>query len=147
MEYSSYISAKDLAEALVGKTVKKVYMNEHHLKFETDQGNFVYGVEGDCCSRSYFYDFYGIKNLLNNGPITEIKDVELLDEEKPKDDAYEDIKLYGYQITTESPKFGPVTSVFSFRNSSNGYYGGSMQGPLDDRVVEPELTKDLVGTD
>jgi len=146
MEYSSYVSDKDLSEALVGKSVKKLYMNEDYLKFETDQGTFVYGVEGDCCSHSYFYDFYGVKNLFLNGPITEVKEVQLLPPER-KVDQYDEIKVYGYQITTESEIFGPVTSVFSFRNSSNGYYGGCMNGPHEDKEVLPEITNDLIGTD
>lgn len=110
---------------LIGKKVTNIFVNEEYLRFKTDNGTFTYQVSGDCCSHSYFYDFYGVKNLLENGVIKEIKSVEL----HPTDllvNQNDYIQVYGYQITTESKDYGDVTSVFSFRNSSNGYYGGSI---------------------
>ena len=53
------------------------------------------------------------------------------------------IQKYGYAITTESEQFGEMTSVFSFRNSSNGYYGGWMYS-TEDREVSPEITDDII---
>ena len=144
-------------EKLVGKKVKRVFFNEDNLKFETEDGNFTYGVEGDCCSSSYFYDFYGVKNLLNNGAITEVKEVDLHPDDiaktkgdwsTEKDRKYEDdsIQVYGYQLTTISPEFGEVTSVVSFRNYSNGYYGGWME-EVSDREVLPEIFDDVIETE
>ena len=130
---------------LVGKKVLKIFINQEYLKFVTDSGEFTYVVTGDCCSTSYFYDFYGVKNLLDNGKIKEIKQVEL----HPTDllvtsSRYEDcIQVYGYQITTESEVYGDVTSVFSFRNASNGYYGGSID-KTENREVLPELVEDVI---
>lgn len=128
---------------LIGKKVLKIYLNKTYLKFETDQGNLVYIVEGDCCSSSYFFDFYGVKNLLENEKVIAAKEVEL----HPSDllahnNAYEIISVYGYQITTESKEYGEVTSVFSFRNSSNGYYGGYIS-KVDDQEVVPEIKADI----
>lgn len=129
---------------LVGCKVIKIFLNQTYLKFETDKGNFTYEVTGDCCSSSYFYDFYGVKNLLKNGKIKEIKTVELQPTDLlVKKNDYEDIKVYGYQITTESEEYGEVTSVFSFRNSSNGYYGGSIE-KINDDISLPEITQDVV---
>lgn len=134
-------------QELVGKKVNKIYVNSSHLKFETDQGNLVYEVDGDCCSSSYFYDFYGVKNLLENGKVTEIKTVELDPTDlrvTKKSNHYDDcIQVYGFQITTESAEYGEVTSVFSFRNSSNGYYGGGIN-KVADRTVLPPLEEDIV---
>lgn len=142
-----------MLKELIGKTVKKIYFNENYLKFETDSGNFVYGVRGDCCSTSYFYDFYGVKNLLNNGKIISIKEVELNPTDieiggnikKDKKLSDDDIKVYGYQLTTENEKFGEMTSVFSFRNYSNGYYGGYME-ESNDKEVSPEIFDDVIET-
>lgn len=131
---------------LVGKKVNKIFMDSEYLRFVTDeQGTFTYRVEGDCCSSSYFYDFYGVKNLLENGKIKEIKTVELLpsDVVVANSNHYDVIRVYGYQITTEG-EYGEVTSVFSFRNSSNGYYGGWIQrleGGTDKEL--PEVTEDI----
>lgn len=133
-------------QSLVGKKIRKIFLNDSFLKFETDQRPLTYGVEGDCCSHSYFFDFYGVKKLLENGPVTEVKEVELKQGDnnaKSDDDCVNDcIQCYGYQITTESKEFGPQTSVFSFRNSSNGYYGGSIFATNDQEVL-PEITDDV----
>ena len=128
---------------LIGKKVKRLFLNDQFLKFETDNGDFTYAVDGDCCSHSYFYDFYGVKNLLENGAIKEIKEVELNPTDLlAKKDDYDSISVYGFQITTESEEYGDVTSVFSFRNSSNGYYGGSIS-KCEDREVSPEIKDDV----
>lgn len=120
-------------------------MNGDYLKFETDDGTFLFSVSGDCCSTSKFYDFYGVKNLLNNGKITEVKQVELNpDLEKDINKFDESIQVYGYQFTTVSERFGEMTSVFSFRNYSNGYYGGELDDIAGDQAVEPKVTEDVV---
>ncbi len=126
--------------ALIGASVSAVLISEDRLIFQTDRGLVGYRVEGDCCSTSYFYDFYGVRHLLSNGPVTRFERVDL----GPGDpgwhdcathgdirwgegnDWHESRQVYGYRITTEHPRFGPVTSAFSFRNDSNGYYGGWM---------------------
>lgn len=128
---------------LIGKTIKKIFMNHKYLKFETNKGTIVYGVDGDCCSYSHFYDFYGIKNLLNNGPIITTQRIEIDSKTllNPGDDHTE---AYGFQLTTMSPEFGEVTSVFSFRNESNGYYGGSLTNEKNTIEVSPEITDDIL---
>lgn len=134
-------------ERLVGRTIKRIYMNEDYLKFETNLGNIVFTVSGDCCSHSYFHDFIGVNKLLRGTPVVSVESIDLktTDSKVPvnrNDD--DEIKCYGYEIVTEDPQFGEVTSVFSFRNSSNGYYGGSLESALDDTVVEPEITDDVL---
>lgn len=130
---------------LVGKKINKIYLNQEYLKFETDGGNFLYTVHGDCCSSSFFYDFYGVKQLLG-GKVKEVKEVEL----HPTDlfvvpDKGDSTAVYGFAITTEGTDYyGDRTSVFSFRNESNGYYGGWISKVEEDREVLPEITEDVV---
>lgn len=136
---------------LIGARVNAILMSEGRLVFQTDRGLVGYYVDGDCCSTSYFFDFYGVRNLLDNGPVLAFEKVEL----SPGDVGYhaetwdpdlvqrkyqDCVKVYGYRITTEDTRFGPVSSVFSFRNDSNGYYGGDMY------LIEgdPKFTGDLV---
>ncbi len=127
---------------LVGKKVLKIFINEEYLRFETDEGILTYQVTGDCCSHSFFYDFYGVDNLLKNGKVLSVKEVELTEDRKvPKPDN-DSLAFYGYSITTESAEFGEVTSVFSFRNDSNGYYGGSIDKTKYAGDI-PEITKDV----
>ena len=139
---------------LIGKKVKRIFMNEDYLKFETDMGNVIYTVGGDCCSQSVFYDFFGVKKLLKNGRVTSAKEIELCpiditeekDGEKDKKSYQECISVYGYEIVTEHPLFGEQTSVFSFRNYSNGYYGGWME-EVNDIDVSPEIVDDVIETE
>jgi len=136
---------------LVNRYITAIYMSDDRLTFDTDQGPISFEVEGDCCSHSYFFDFYGVENLLSNGRVVRTEAVDLQPSDpgyhNPDiDDDYDVIKVYGYRLTTEHPEFGEVSSVFSFRNSSNGYYGGWMEyvegGPTDFQV---RLTADKIG--
>lgn len=128
---------------LVGRKVTKISFSQDYLRFETESGHtYTFTVSGDCCSSSYFYDFYGVQNLLKNGPVTEVKEVELAPADLKQEDG-DCIAVYGFQLTTESPEFGPVTSVFSFRNRSNGYYGGSLEDSTSEAEI-PEITVDVV---
>jgi hypothetical protein len=142
---------------LVGSKILKIYMNEDYLKFETDKGNFVFSVSGDCCSSSVFYDFFGVKKLFGK-VVKAIEDVELKAEDigpskkydgcqaDKKDDCIDSVEVYGYRIVTEDENLGDVSSVFSFRNYSNGYYGGSLDD-CNDREVKPEIFDDVIETE
>ena len=61
------------------------------------------------------------------GPVVSTAEIPLDDAAESDDEL---TRCYGYEIVTEHPTFGEVTCVFSFRNDSNGYYGGSLVGPL-----------------
>lgn len=133
---------------LIGKKITGISMNQEYLRFDTDDGSFTYTVEGDCCSSSFFFDFYGVRNVLENGKVKEVKQVDL----HPADvlvsntsgSCTDDTKVYGYQIFTESKDgYGDVTAVFSFRNVSNGYYGGSID-KCENKDGLPEITEDVI---
>lgn len=132
---------------LVGHKITNIYFDSDHLAFKLDNGEVkTYGVEGDCCSRSYFYDFLGVKKLLDNGRVISVKEVPL-DESDPrcKRQGHEDeLKCYGFEIVTEDPKFGEVTTVFSFRNDSNGYYGGWIRNDNFDATQITEIKDDVL---
>lgn len=126
----------DLAVAsVVGRKVKAVRITEEILQFDFEEGESVaFTVYGDCCSHSYFYDFHGVEKLLENGPVTEFSPIDLKESEyvysydpDNVDHEYDEIQVYGWRLVTEHPLWGEQTSVFSFRNSSNGYYGGWME--------------------
>jgi len=134
-QYYDVTDVHERLDSLVGRSVNAIRMGDQDLGFITDQGPVGFGVEGDCCSHSYFYDFYGVRNLLDNGPITSWECVAL----EPGDAGYvtdanrdnkagewgaDQVQSYGYRLFTVHPQWGEVSSVFSFRNDSNGYYGG-----------------------
>lgn len=112
---------------LVGRKIVSVDMGEDKLHFTDDSGDVLtYYVDGRCCSRSYFYDMHGKEKLLGNGPVVSVKEIELKDPNSHEGRHDEYVKAYGYEIVTEHSKWGEQTTVFSFRNDSNGYYGGEM---------------------
>jgi hypothetical protein len=143
---------------LIGASVQAIYWSESTVVFETDRGQVAYTVEGDCCSSSYFHDFYGVEHLLANGPVEDFCSFELGPGDagyraetweqgvaKQMDEAV--VEVYGYRLTTMHPEYGPVTSILSFRNASNGYYGGWMslvKYPLD-TAGRQRITSDVTG--
>ena len=136
----------DNFEKLIGSRIKRIFMNENHLKFETDKGDFSYTVEGDCCSQSVFHDFIGVKKLLSGNEVVSTKEINLGNVETDNKNYQESISVYGFEIVTDDPNFGEVTSVVSFRNYSNGYYGGWMQEESEDIDVRPEIFDDVLET-
>jgi len=136
---------KKTIDWLVGKQINKIYMNEDNLKFDTNDGEITFEVDGDCCSHSAFYDFYGVKDVLGK-VVKSVKEIELNIDERMDGKKYqESISVYGFEIVWEDMTWGDRTAVFSFRNYSNGYYGGSMQ-VCDNLDVTPEVTQDVVMT-
>jgi len=131
-------------KVLPGKTVAKIYYNKKALRFETDLGSFNYEVSGDCCSYSEFWDFYGVKNLIGS-KVLSVESIELdpaTGSRRPDGDD-DSTKYYGYKIVSENKEWGEVTAVFSFRNISNGYYGGDLEDTID-HVVMPEINDDII---
>lgn len=153
---------------LNGKTVEAIYMNKKMLTFATDEGFVSFKVAGECCSTSYFFDFYGVSNLVGS-KVVNFEKVSL----SPGDPGYNKrtyqtkpagnpkgkaakaakdakskvfTKVYGYRLTTEHPVFGDVSSVLSFRNDSNGYYGGRME-TSDTHLTDEKcrILKDKIG--
>ena len=165
---------------LIGMKVLRIFMNEEYLAFDTDQGRHVFGVSEDGDSHSYFHDFHGVRKLLDNGPIIEVRELPVtsfsnildddgdvdgdledesseLDLDSDEDDEDDDLdyhddeeevvtECYGYQLITEHPRWGQQTSVFSFRNDSNGYYGGALTVEDSDTEIDAkyELFDDLL---
>lgn len=135
---------------LVGRAVGEVWWSDETITFVTDGGMASYEVDGDCCSHSYFHDLIGFDKLLS-GPVAAVNEVELTDDDAEcvlcKRDGYSGdvVAVYGYQIVVEHPQWGEVTCALSFRNDSNGYYGGDLSRALTDGTDGQErLTADKV---
>ncbi len=104
-----------LNKKIIGLEVSE---NEEALNFITDDGNLTYVCFGDCCSETWFSEILNIDFLIGN-TITEIKELDLpFHEDKNGRQEYD--QFYGFRLAT---KEGHCT--IAFRNSSNGYYGGS----------------------
>lgn len=121
---------------LVGKTIKSMYVNEDQdmLKFDTDQGEFIYIAEGYCLSETWFADIvFGWKFFGN--VVVDVSSLEVpgwlsrvVNNDKRTRQDYDEV--YGFQIvtnTTGRPAYennNASSCDIIFRNSSNGYYYG-----------------------
>ena len=74
-------------QSLNDKTIKKIFINDDTLTFETDQGDVSFGVSGDCCSHSYFHDFIGVENIIGKKVIiTESVPMDVPEKDQPEYD-------------------------------------------------------------
>lgn len=122
---------------IVGRTIKSIHIGGDYLFFNTDDGVFRYVVDADCCSNTWINDLTGVSNVLGK-QVTAVDDIEAGDDVWDGD--YELTQFYAKEFRTT----GGVLTV-CYRNSSNGYYGGSLVGPdIAEFVPEsmPALTED-----
>lgn len=111
-------------EELIGLVVRALYVaaGEGTLYFVTDNGVIAYEAEGDCGSESWFADVTGVSAILGKR-VQSVARGELPDGYDASSDRTRQLhdECYGYTITTAAGRASIV-----FRNSSNGYYGGSL---------------------
>lgn len=118
--------------------IEKIEGNSRGLLITLDDGTFLgYYTEGDCCSYTEVDSFLGADKLIGSkfirveadewagGPMPESE------EEEKEGEAWvggELIQYYGLKFIAGHPVFGEVTAIANYRNFSNGYYGGWMDG-------------------
>jgi hypothetical protein len=120
MTWNPLIDESDAAY-LVGQTILAIYISDMRLCFITDEGPVVFIVEGDCCSWSYFYSFWGAGNLIDQR-VTALTPVRLPDPCDADSALGDVVDAYGFAIESTGGD-----AELSFRNDSNGYYGGYMR--------------------
>lgn len=112
---------------LIGKTIRKVFVesDQNAMIFDTSDGLLRFATYGDCCSETWFSDIYNFDALL--GTVASVEDLELPDYNvNDGRGRQEEDSAYGLKITTNK---GDAKIVY--RNSSNGYYGGSCDRGVD----------------
>lgn len=118
-----------MSTCLVGKTVTgvKIAADREALLFETTDGNIVCKVDGDCCSHTWIEEVE-TPALGFPAKVISMDSLEMPQTAaKTKTEYYEDeMQYYGYKIVTDRGEI-----VIAYRNSSNGYYGGSLHWPDD----------------
>lgn len=115
---------------LENKTLIAIAVNQDQsvIRFETDEGFIYYKTYADCCSETWFADI--LFSQRRDALPRKVKNVEELEmpmwaerlADRDGRTRQEHDEIYGYRITTES---GLIEIIY--RNSSNGYYGGSCQ--------------------
>jgi hypothetical protein len=118
-----------MSKSLVGKTIvaMKIADDRQALLFVTTDGDVVCKVDGDCCSHTWIEDVE-MPALGFPAKVVSMDDLEMPQKAEPtKTENYEEeMSYYGYKIVTDRGEI-----VIAYRNSSNGYYGGSIHWPDD----------------
>lgn len=133
-----YTGRLELAD-LVGKKILAVQMNptKDYVRFITTMGNLDYNCYGDCCSESWVNHVNDIANLIG-GAVTQVEEFDFYSmlgaEPEPTRQDSDDVLFH--RIHTDKG-----VCVIEFRNSSNGYYGGSFE--KDDGGHEPQDLVDI----
>jgi hypothetical protein len=113
---------------LGGKTIAAINVaaDKEAIQFILADGSTVIArCDADCCSHTFIES---IEAPAFGFPATVVKAVELdWDKEPLSDEEYECLQFYGFKIETDK---GDI--VIDYRNSSNGYYGGSLVWPDDE---------------
>lgn len=107
---------------LIGTKINTIKVCENILIFYTNKGTQYYTAVGDCCSHSYFSEIIGADKLINQGEVVAIKALPSVN--LPFASSADSVDQYGWQIVSDHPIFGEVTTFIGMRNESNGYYSG-----------------------
>ena len=109
-------------------TIQEIGVSPEFLYIKTDEDATCLGTYGDCCSSTDIHDVIGVKKVLKTGPIVGFRETKASEYCEgyvgPWDDS---VQNYGLEIVVDHPEFGEVTCVVSYRNNSNGYYGGNLE--------------------
>lgn len=106
---------------LVGCLIKEVNLthNKEKINFKLEDITLKYNCVGDCCSTSWIESIDDMENMINS----KILSIEMLELETIKNHPeYDSLKRLDYLIKTSKGD-----TRLEFRNSSNGYYGGSLE--------------------
>jgi hypothetical protein len=113
-------------DEFIGSTITgvKIADDKQAMLLQTDRGDVVVLVDGDCCSHSWIENV-DLPALGLPAKVISHEWVAMPDLGTPDED--ECIAYYGHKIVTDRGAF-----LIDYRNSSNGYYGGSIHWPWDD---------------
>jgi hypothetical protein len=113
---------------LIGKIITSIDLaaDRQAIRFILADGSEVTALcDGDCCSHTWIEDVINPEAAIGS-EVLRAQDIELPEEFQTlptKTDNYEDsVQFYGFEITTAKGTF-----LLAYRNSSNGYYGGSLE--------------------
>lgn len=129
-----------MSNILVGKVLTAIYLasDKEAIKFEIEGADpLVVRCEGDCCSHTWI-EHLELPALGLPATVTAVEDLDMKKEPTDNDGDY--IQFYGCKVVTDRGEI-----VIDYRNSSNGYYGGSLCWPGEDHyggVFEQNVSKE-----
>lgn len=117
---------EDKVKGLIGKVIIKIEVlgDDDCLRLILDNEEHIdFSAEGDCCSQSWIEHY---DEVSEPSTIIEFKEIPISPsfEEKPTTKGHyeEEMKYYFYELVTNKGSY-----MIEMRNSSNGYYGGSLE--------------------
>jgi hypothetical protein len=136
---------------LLNKIIYKIYISndKRYLSFQTNDGEINFFAYGDCCSESWFNHICGIHPYLINANkcYGQVKSIEQTSDFKTLPSTKQDVD----QICFTKIRTQHCYIDIELRNSSNGYYNGSIdydkrsrsQIEKDKKVTFSELKEDF----
>lgn len=127
----SYYDWSNHFREILGERIESVELSadKESLVLHLQNGkDATFTTDGDCCS-STWVEHLTVPGGIKGARITGYKDSGTVDS---FNDPYHDVvQVYSTAIITTAGEI-----IVEYRNSSNGYYGGSLEGPyLRDRVA------------
>lgn len=123
---------------LINKQIKELYISEdkRFLCFKTEDEELVYEAEGDCCSESWFNHICGVYYInskwAGRKSFTKVHSIEQSPSFNTFPNTKQDVDLVCFtKITLETGYLD-----IELRNSSNGYYNGSIQFWKDKKMSD-----------
>lgn len=124
---------------LKGETLKRVWMSSdrQELVFECASGSYKFVLDNDCCSDGWVEHFTLPYSFGSGVEITEITE-KSMDALIPTTQDVDLIYSYSFNLKSNKNIFSRNQIHFEFRNSSNGYYGSSMdfEGVVDTKELD-----------
>ena len=126
---------------LIGKKVDKLFINQDKTIIKVQCGDLFIDLitDADCCSETWIEHTSDLISLVGHS-ITGVEEV-TLGEVMPTRQDYD--QLYAFKITHDGCYYGDCG--IEFRNSSNGYYGGTLYIAASTGTLEgfSEITEDF----
>lgn len=136
---------EDFRDLLIGKVVEKIYISNDDqcfLKLVGSDFEVCLEAEGECCANCYFSEIYNADSLRGR-EIEGIDFVEIATKVQTEKSRQEYDDIMGIRIRLKSDRYDidnfGKTCFIGVRNSSNGYYGGTVlvsDTPKDVEFVE-----------
>lgn len=153
VEEDGQVKCSTCIDGFYGEVVTGIFLNkvkdEEMLYLATDRGGgFLFEFFAECCSETWVADIIGVDNLVNKVGqfIREVTTAEGISMPDPCDgrSRQESDEVFGLRFRTSQG-----TCEIIFRNSSNGYYGGSYSFKKLDTALDvtgwKEITEDFQG--
>ncbi len=115
---------------LIGKVITAIHLaaDKQAIKFDIEGGEpIVARADGDCCSVSWIENVENAEALIGS-PVLEALNIDMPDSVDREPENHDVVQFYGFKISTAKG-----TCVIDYRNDSNGYYGGSLEWPSENR--------------